>query len=338
MTRSREIHLASRPTGLPGPETYRLTERDLAVPVQGEVLVQIRWLSLDPYMRGRMNDTKSYVEPFRLDAPLDGGVVAEVLESADAGFQPGDLVIGHGPWADYAVLKAAGLQKLPRGSRIPPQAWLSVLGMPGMTAWTGLNRIAEAKAGETIVVSSAAGAVGSLAAQLAREKGLRVIGVAGGPEKCAQAVAEFGCDVCLDHKGKTAKELSREIAEAAPHGVDIYFENVGGTTLLAVLPRMNTFGRIALCGAIAWYNDFASAPPASQIWVMIIQKRLRVEGFIVSDHAAHRPTFLEEVMPLVESGRILWHETVAEGLEAAPEAFNGLLQGRNIGKQLVRIS
>lgn len=338
MTRSRELHLVARPTGLPGPEVYHMAERDLPRPVQGEILVQIRWLSLDPYMRGRMNDAKSYVEPFRLNAPLDGGVIAEVMESHDPGFEAGDLVLAHGPWAEYAVLKAAGAQKLPRGSRVPPQAWLSVLGMPGMTAWTGLNRIAEAKAGETILVSSAAGAVGSLAAQLAREKGLRVIGVAGGADKCAQAVAEFGCDLCLDHRGKEARELSEEIAEAAPHGVDIYFENVGGTTLQAVLPRMNTFGRIALCGAIAWYNDPASAPPASHIWMPIIQKRLRVEGFIVSDHAAHRGAFFDEVLPLVEAGKILWHETVANGLEAAPEAFAGLLQGKNTGKQLVRIS
>ncbi|RRH75166.1 NADP-dependent oxidoreductase [Falsigemmobacter faecalis] len=337
MTRSREIQLAARPTGLPGPETFRLAERELPPPSQGEVLVQIRWLSLDPYMRGRMHEGKSYVEPFRLNEALDGGVIAEVIESADPGFAPGDLALAHGPWGEYAVLKAAGLQKLPRGSRVPPQAFLSVLGMPGMTAWTGLNRIAAAKAGETIVVSSAAGAVGSLAAQLAREKGLRVIGVAGSPEKCAQAVADFGCDACLDHRGKEVKQLSKEIAEAAPHGVDIYFENVGGTTLQAVLPRMNNFGRIALCGAIAWYNDPSAAPPASHVWLPIIQKRLRVEGFIVSDHVAFRGDFLSEVVPLVEAGKILWHETVAEGLDAAPEAFVGLLEGRSRGKQLVRI-
>lgn len=335
-TVTRQIHLASRPQGAPRPENFTEVQASLPPPADGEVLVKLRWLSLDPYMRGRMSDTKSYVPPFEIGQPLNGGAVGEVVESADPGLHPGDLVLAHAPWSEYAVLRAADLKKLP-AAEVPPQAWLSVLGMPGMTAWTGLNIIAGAKEGETIVVSAATGAVGSLVAQLARRMGLRVIGVAGGAAKCERAVTDYGCDLCLDHRGKTAADLSREIATAAPHGVDIYFENVGGTTLQAVLPRMNTFGRIALCGAIAWYNDPSSAPPASHIWLPIIQKRIRVEGFIVSDHASRQPDFLAEVLPLVQAGALRWRESIAEGLSAAPTAFMGLLEGANDGKQLVRL-
>lgn len=338
MTQTRQILLAERPKGAPSLETTFATRSvELPAPAEGEVLLRLKWLSVDPYMRGRMNDAKSYVAPFELGAPLDGGALAEVVSSASPLLQAGDVVLGSLPWADYALAPAKRLAKIDP-TAAPLSAWLGVLGMPGMTAWTGLEKILGGKSGETIVVSAATGAVGSLVCQLAKARGMRVIGVAGGAAKCARAVADYGADVCLDHRAAAdAADLARQIGEAAPDGVDCYFENVGGTTLSAVLRQMNTFGRVALCGAIAWYNDHSTSPALAPVWMTILQKRLRVQGFIVSDHAAERPNFLAEVLPLVAGGKINWQESVTEGLENAPAAFIGLLNGANEGKQLVKL-
>jgi NADPH-dependent curcumin reductase CurA len=332
----RTIHLADRPEAEPGPQHFELRESTLPEPAEGEVLLRGLWMSLDPYMRGRMSAAKSYVAPFEVGAPLEAGVVAEVIESRNPRFRPGDTVLGYLPWATHALSSGKGLLKLDPGAA-PLQAWLGVLGMPGLTAWVGLNVIAGAQPGETIVVSAATGAVGSLVCQLAREKGMRVIGVAGGPDKCAQAVAEFGAEICLDHRAHDGRALSRALAEAAPEGVQVYFENVGGKVLEAVLPRMGIGGRIALCGMIAWYNDITGAAPLPFAWNAILTRRLRVEGFIVTDHQARAPEFLAEVLPMVQSGQIRWHETIAEGLESAPGAFVSMLRGGNKGKQLVRL-
>ena len=336
MTLCRTIHLAARPSGEPGPEHFDLRETVLPAPQDGEVALRVLWMSLDPYMRGRMSAAKSYVAPFEVGGPLEAGCVAEVIESRSQRFQPGDVVMGYLPWASHAVCPAKGLLKLDPHAA-PLQAWLGVLGMPGLTAWVGLNVIAQAKAGETIVVSAATGAVGSLVCQLAKARGLRVIGVAGGADKCRLAMAEFGADLCLDHRAGDSRHLSRQLADAAPDGVQVYFENVGGKVLEAVLPRMATFGRIALCGMIAWYNDIDGAAPLPFGWNAILTKRLRVEGFIVTDHQDRRSEFLAEVLPMVRSGQVRWQETVAEGLEAAPDAFVSMLRGGNTGKQLVRL-
>ncbi|GGE00079.1 hypothetical protein SAMN05421774_101184 [Gemmobacter megaterium] len=334
---TRQIVLASRPEAEPGPENFRLEPTTLADPGPGEVLVRVIWMSLDPYMRGRMSAAKSYVPPIEIDAPMNAGCVAEVISSGDPSLAPGDVVYGLMPWAEHALVPAREVKRVEPGAA-PLAAWLGVLGMPGMTAWTGLNRIAAAQPGETIVVSAATGAVGSLAAQLARRKGMRVIGVAGGAAKCARAVQEYGCHVCLDHRAAPdARTLSDQIKAAAPDGVDVYFENVGGKTLEAVIPRMNVHGRIAVCGTIAWYSGVDNPPPLPPVWRTVLTRRLRIEGFIVFDHYAHTPEFLAEVQPLVAAGQIKWRETIADGLDAAPAAFMGLLQGKNDGKQLVRI-
>lgn len=338
MTQTRQILLAARPEGEPEPRHFDLQTTTLPALQQGQVLLRVLWLSLDPYMRGRMRAGKSYAAPFEVGAPLQAGAVAEVLESRADSLATGDIVLGHLPWAENAVADAGLVIKLDP-TAAPLQAWLGVLGMPGFTAWTGLNRILEGKSGETIVISAATGAVGSLAGQLAARKGMRVIGVAGGPEKCATALRDYGYAHCLDHRAAaTAEALSAQIEAVAPEGVDCYFENVGGKTLEAVLPQMNTFGRVALCGAIAWYSGAENPPALPPVWMMILSKRLRVQGFIVGDHQAHRPEFVAEVAPLVAAGQIRFRETVAEGLDAAPEAFMGLLKGRNDGKQLVRIA
>jgi len=337
MTHSRQIVLAARPTGEPAPQHFRLETVALPPLAEGQMRVRIVWMSLDPYMRGRMSAAKSYAAPIEVGAPMQAGAVAEVMESRLARFAPGDVVLGYFPWSDMALSDGAGVMKLDRAAA-PLSAWLGVLGMPGFTGWVGLNRIAEAKAGETIVVSAATGAVGSLVCQLAKARGLRVIGVAGGSAKCARAVLDYGADACLDHRGATdARALSRAIAEQAPGGVDVYFENVGGKTLEAVLPRMNDHGRIAVCGMIAWYSGAEAPPPLPPAWQLILTRRLRVQGFIVTDHQAHYPEFLAEVAPLVGKGAVRWQETVAEGLENAPAAFLSLLSGGNDGKQLVRV-
>jgi hypothetical protein len=338
MTAYRRIVLAERPKGKPTEDNFRLEQGELPAPGEGQIAVRTIWLSLDPYMRGRMDDAKSYAEPVAVGATMEGEGVGEVIASRHRGFVPGDIVVGRTGWASHALLEGAGVRKVDP-ALAPISTALGVLGMPGHTAWVGLNRIAEARPGETIVVSAATGAVGSVVGQLARLMGLRVVGVAGGAEKCRYAEQELGFDACLDHRAADARALAEGIRRAAPDGVDIYYENVGGKTLEAVLPNMNTFGRIPLCGMIAWYSGqgVAEAMRVPALWRTILVRRLRVQGFIVFDHDDSFGAFLEEVAPLVRERRIRYRESVAEGLENAPRAFLKMLEGGNFGKQLVRV-
>ena len=334
----RRLVLASRPEGKPGLENFRLETAPLPDPAEGQFLARTLWLSLDPYMRGRMSAAPSYAKPVEIGATMEGACVAEVTTSRHPGFAPGDIVLAQLGWASHGISDGTGVRKIDP-TIAPVSTALGVLGMPGLTAWVGLNDIAGAKAGETIVVYAATGAVGSLVGQLAKRKGMRVIGVAGGADKCAYAVETLGYDICLNHRGADARTLQSQIAEAAPKGVDVYFENVGGTVLEAVLPTFNTHARIALCGMIAWYSGVVERPlPAPVLWGAILRQRLKVQGFIISDHWNRLPAFLAEVAPLVKDGTIRYRETVAEGLEAAPEAFLRLLEGANLGKQLVRVA
>ncbi|MEM6407669.1 MAG: NADP-dependent oxidoreductase [Pseudomonadota bacterium] len=338
MTKCQCITLASRPQGQPRIENFKLEDRDLPAPGPGEFLVRVIWLSLDPYMRGRMDDVKSYAPPVAIGGVMEGGAVGEIIESHHSEFAVGEIVTGQFGWASHAVTHGEGVRKVDPGVA-PISTALGVLGMPGITAWVGLNKIADAQSGETIVVSAATGAVGGMVCQLAKAKGLRVIGVAGGPEKCAFAVEELGVDICFDHRAHDAGALSAVIKEAAPAGVDIYFDNVGGKTLEAVLAQMNTGGRIAVCGAISWYSGLglADAQPLPAVWRAILTRRLRVQGFIIFDHFHLMDQFQHEVAPLVGSGAIKVRESVVDGLENAPTAFIEMLKGGNFGKQLVRI-
>lgn len=331
------IVLSARPEGAAGLEHFRLETAPMPVPGPGQVLARVIWLSFDPYMRGRMNAAKSYAPPTEIGAPMPGGCVAEVVESRCPGLAPGDLVVAPLGWVSHGVIDGAGLRRLDP-ALAPLSTALGILGMPGLTAWVGLNDIAAARPGETIVVSAATGAVGSVVGQLARAKGLRVIGLAGGAEKCAHAVRDLGYDLCLDHRAAPdAAALSARIAEAAPDGVDIYFDNVAGRPLQAVLPTLKTHGRIALCGMIGWFTPDEPPMPAPALWGAILRQRLRVQGFIIFDHDDRRSAFEAEAVPLLQAGRLTWRETVAEGLEAAPAAFLSMLRGGNLGKQVVRV-
>lgn len=340
MSERRSIVLAERPAGHPTEDNFRLEKGPVPEPGEGEVLARILWLSLDPYMRGRMDAAKSYAAPVELGAVMEGGCVGQVLASNDPRYAQGDYVTGQFGWTSHGVLKGDALRKLDP-AKAPLQYALGALGMPGLTAWVGINRILEAKTGETVVISAATGAVGSLAGQLAREKGCRVIGVAGGPEKCAHAESELGYDVCLDHHAAAdGQAMADRIAEAAPGGVDCYFENVGGKTLDGVLPNMNVGGRIALCGVIAWYSgaNLDDATPLPKVWRTILVNRLRVQGFIIFDHFDQFPHFVDEVAPMLADGRVRYREDVTEGLENAPKAFLSMLEGGNFGKTLVKVA
>ena len=334
---NRQILLASRPPGEPTAGNFRLVEVALPELTDGQVLVRNHFLSLDPYMLGRMNDAKSYATPQPLDQVMGGGTAGEVVASKHADFAPGDKVVGAGGWQEYVVVNAsqAGAMRTVDTTRIPLSAYLGPVGMPGVTAWHGLMKIIAPKAGETIVVSAASGAVGSVVGQLAKSLGCRAVGLAGGAAKCTYVVEDLGLDACIDYKQHgDAKSLSAALKDACPNGVDGYFENVGGTILDAMLTRMNTFGRIAVCGMIAGYNG-APIPMAVPQW--ILQSRLKVQGFIISDHLEVWPQALAELGQLVTTGRLKYRETIAQGLDAAPEAFIGLLKGRNLGKQLVKL-
>jgi hypothetical protein len=329
----RSIHLASRPDGWPTPENFRLVEEPVPDPGDGEVLVRNLVMSVDPYMRGRMNDAKSYVPPFALDAPLDGGAVGEVVESRSPDLAPGDLVLHHLGWRDYAVAPARVFRRLD-GAGVQPSAYLGVLGMPGFTAWVGLLHIARMKEGDVVFVSGAAGAVGSMAGQIAKLKGAsRVIGSAGSPEKVTHLVEDLGFDVAFDYH---AAPVAEQLAAAAPDGIDVYFDNVGGDHLQAAIGASRTFGRAALCGAISQYNATEPVPGPDNLW-LLISKRLTLRGFIVSDHSDLTPEFLREVGPWIAEGKIRFTETVVTGLENAPDAFIGLLRGQNTGKMVVRL-
>jgi NADPH-dependent curcumin reductase CurA len=329
---NRQILLKSRPSGLPTAENFELVERPVPEPSEGEVLMRTRFLSLDPYMRGRMRDAKSYAKPVELGQPMVGGTVAEVVESRHSAFSVGDIVYSYGWWQDYALSNGTGLRKLDPNAA-PISTALGVLGMPGMTAYCGLLEIGRPKMGETVVVSAASGAVGSVVGQIAKIKGCRAVGVAGGPAKCRFVIEELGFDACVDHY---APDLAKHLEEACPSGIDIYFENVGGAVQQAAWPLLNDFARVPVCGLIAQYN--ASAPSPGPNMLPTVVKRLLIQGFIVTDFAEKEGDFLREVSAWVRSGRMKYREDVVVGLENAPSAFLGLFQGKNFGKLLIKVA
>jgi len=335
--KNQSIVLASRPAAEPTPDNFRLEETELPALQDGQVLVRHHYLSLDPYMRGRMSDAKNYADPQPLGAVMIGGTVGEVIESKHKAFAAGDKVVGMGGWQNLAIVDASqpgALRKLDT-THVPLSAYLGAVGMPGVTAWYGLTQIIDAKSGETVVVSAASGAVGSAVGQLAKARGCRVVGIAGGAEKCAYVTGELGFDACLDYKALAAPgALAKALAEAAPSGVDGYFENVGGNILDAVMTQMNAFGRIAFCGMISGYNG---EPIPMALPTLILRSRLKLQGFIVSEHMDLWPQALKELGMMVGSGKLKYRESIADGLAAAPEAFVGLLKGRNFGKQLVKL-
>jgi NADPH-dependent curcumin reductase CurA len=328
--RNRQWVLASRPVGRAEASNFALTESDVPAIHEGQALIKVQYLSLDPYMRGRMDDGKSYAAPQPLDAVMIGGTVGEVIESKHDKFRPGDVVVGMGGWQEYFVSDGSGLRTVDTRT-VPASAYLGALGMPGVTAWYGLLRIGKPKAGDTVVVSAASGAVGSVVGQLARIHGCRAVGFAGGPAKCDYAVRELGFDACIDYRSDDARDAFKA---ATPNGVDVVFENVGGPVFDMALARMNAFGRVALCGLIAGYSgqDIALQNVRS-----ILVNRLTVEGFIVSEHAEAWPLALAELGKHVASGTLKYRETIAVGIESAPGAFIGLLRGENFGKQLVKM-
>lgn len=333
---NRRIVLASRPKGAPVPGNFRLEETAVPSPAEGQVLARTLYFSLDPYMRARMSDRPSYTTPVALGEPMTCGLVGRVVESRAPGFSPGDLVVGYGSWQDYVALDAAEWRKLDAGMAHPSHA-LGVLGMPGFTAWYGLTEIGRPRAGETVVVAAATGAVGAVVGQLARQRGCRVIGIAGGPEKCRYAVDELGFDACLDHR---ESDLPERLAAACPDGIDVYFENVGGKVLDAVLPLLNLHARVPVCGLISQYNmeRLPEGPDTRpRLLSAVLSQRLRLQGYIISDHDDRFPEFLSVMAPLVADGTVRAREDVVDGLENAVPAFIGLLEGRNFGKLVVRL-
>jgi NADPH-dependent curcumin reductase CurA len=332
-----QIHLVSRPSGEPNADNFARVEAPVPNLQEGQVLVRHQFLSLDPYMRGRMNESRSYAEPQPLNTTMIGGTVGVVDQSRHPQFQVGDPVVGMGGWQRYSVVDAnqpGVLRKV--DLRLPISAYLGAVGMPGVTAWYGLTQIMQPQEGQTITVSAASGAVGGAVGQLAKVRGCRVVGIAGGPDKCAYVKEELGFDECIDYKDcPDQKALSMALKAACPRGIDAHFENVGGRIFDAVMLRSNAFSKIAVCGMIAGYNGdpLPMANPS-----LILVNRMRIEGFIVSEHMQLWPQALKELGGLVAQGKLKYRETIAEGLENAPEAFLGLLKGRNFGKQLVRIS
>ncbi len=326
-----QVQLARRPTGWVEVADLRLHSAPIPEPADGEVLVRNLWLSLDPYMRGRMSDAKSYAEPVALGAVMVGGTAGEVLRSRHPDFRPGDKVVGMLGWQLYGCAPGKALAKVD-ASRVPLQAYLGTLGMPGVTAWYGLNRICEPRPGETVVVTAASGAVGAVVGQLAKARGCRVVGVAGGPAKCRYVTEELGFDACVDYK---AGQLGADLREALGEGFDCLFENVGGEIFDRLLALARPFARIALCGTISDYN--ATEPYPMRNVRAVLVSRLKLQGFIVSDHMECWPQALGELAALAIAGKLRWRESVAEGLASAPQAFIGMLRGENFGKQLVRL-
>jgi NADPH-dependent curcumin reductase CurA len=330
---SREIHLKRRPLDLPREGDLELVAVPIPQPGEGEMLVRNIYMSVDPYMRGRMRDGPSYVPPFRLDHPLDGGCVGQVVRSNGGTFQAGDYVLGRRGWREYFVSGGSDLTRIDP-SVAPIQAYLGALGMPGLTAYVGLLDIGRPQAGNTVFVSAAAGAVGSVACQIAKIQGCRVVGSAGSDDKVRWLLDRAGVDAAFNYK--TVDGLSAQLARDCPGGIDVYFDNVGGAHLDAALEQMNPFGRLVLCGMIAQYNA-AEPPPGPRNLFKAVAKRLLLKGFIVSDHADRQPAFQADMARWVAEGRITWQETVVEGIERAPQAFLGLFSGDNVGKMLVKI-
>jgi NADPH-dependent curcumin reductase CurA len=329
---NRQILLKSRPEGAPGLDNFALAERPIPEPGEGEVLMRNAYLSLDPYMRGRMSAAKSYAKPAAVGQPMVGGTVGEIVKSRNPQYPVGDIVLGYGGWQDYALSNGAGLRKLDPAAA-PISTALGVLGMPGMTAYVGLTEIGQPKPGETVVVAAASGAVGSVVGQIAKIKGCRAVGIAGGAEKCRFVVDALGFDACVDHR---APDFARQLEAACPKGIDVYFENVGGAVQQAVWPLLNDFARIPVCGLIAQYN--LTAPMPGPDMFSVLRKRLLLRGFIVWDFAAKLDDFLRDAGEWVRTGRLKYREDIVEGLENAPAAFLGLLQGKNFGKMLVKIA
>ena len=340
MITNHQQRLASRPEGEPSAANFKLVpiSIDPNALQDGHVLVKHHFLSLDPYMRGRMNDGRSYAQPQPLDEVMIGGTVGEIVASKNEHLRVGDTVVGMGGWQEYAVVNAndRGLLRKVDTKHIPASAYLGAVGMPGVTGWYGLVKIIDPKAGETVVVSAASGSVGGAVGQLAKARGARAVGIAGGPDKCRYVIDELGFDDCIDYKQHSdVKSLAAALKAACPKGIDGYFENVGGWVMDAVMLRMNAFGRIAVCGFISGYNG---QPTPMQNPALILVSRLKVEGFIVSEHMEVWPEALKELGTMVATGKLKYRESVAQGLASAPEAFLGLLKGKNFGKQLVKLS
>ena len=333
---NRQIVLAERPHGAPTDQTFRTEEVTVPALSEGEVLVRTIYLSLDPYMRGRMNDTRSYVPPVQIGAVMEGGVVGEVVASNNDKFAVGDIVNGSLGWQEHAVSNGRGLRKVDP-SLGPISTAVGVLGMPGMTAYTGLKNIGLPADGETLVVAAASGAVGAVVGQIAKIRGCRVVGLAGSQEKCDYVVNACGFDVCINHR---ASDMEEQLAAACPDGIDVYWENVGGEVFKAVLPLMNDFGRIPVCGIIAHYNDTELATGVDRLPMLeglVLRRRLTLRGFIVSDFKADYADFLDDMSRWVSEGKIRYREDFVDGLDNAPQALAGLLEGQNFGKLIVRV-
>ncbi|MCO7726661.1 NADP-dependent oxidoreductase [Brucella intermedia] len=334
---NRRIVLASRPEGRPTAENFRLEKAAIPSPGDGEVLLRLRYLSLDPYMRGRMSAAKSYAAPVAIGDVMEGGTVGEVVESGSAGFAPGDFVLSHSGWQDYAVADASTLRKLDP-KEAPVTTALGVLGMPGFTAYSGLLTIGQPKPGETVVVAAATGPVGSAVGQIARMKGARAVGIAGGADKCKALIDEFGFDAAIDHR---SQNFAQELAAACPKGIDVYFENVGGKVFDAVFPLLNQFARVPVCGLIAQYNQsgpFEGPDRLPLVMRDVLSKSLTIRGFIQRDFADQRPTFYHDMAKWIADGQVRYREDIVEGLENAPEAFISLLEGGNFGKLIVKLA
>lgn len=332
---SRFFTLTDYPTGLPSRELFSLVSKKLPDLGEGEVRIRNHWLSVDPYMRGRMTSMRSsYIAPFELGQPMEGGAIGEVIESNDSRLNVGDTVSHMGGWRDIAQISATGVTPLP-DINVPEQAYLGILGMPGMTAWTGLNLIAEFKRGDNVLVSAASGAVGSLAVQLAKAKGCHVVGIAGAANKLAW-LESLGVEP-VSYRDRSAQELSDAIKLASPNGIDVYFENVGGACLEAALSQLNEGARIAVCGMIDSYNA-ATPPPGPRNLSQLVVRKAKMQGFIVADHWSNYRQFLDEVAPQVAKGDLSYKETIQEGLESTPDAFLALFEGGNTGKMLVKLT
>ncbi|MEP2717895.1 NADP-dependent oxidoreductase [Pseudophaeobacter sp.] len=334
---NRQIILKNRPFGKPDGDTLAIKSTPLPVAGKGEMLLRVAYLSLDPYMRGRMNDAKSYADPVAIGDPMVGGTVAQVVTSDVEGFAPGDWVLSFSGWQDYAVSDGEGVTNMGKDPAQPSWA-LGIMGMPGFTAYCGLLYIGEPKAGETVVTAAATGPVGATVGQIAKIKGCRAVGIAGGPEKCAFAVEELGFDICID---RNAPDFAKQLKAACPDGIDVYFENVGGAVFDAVLPLLNPNARVPLCGLISQYNATNLPEGPDRIGALmgaLLVKKIKMQGFIIFDDFPHRyPEFAQEMIGWIKAGKIKYREQLVEGLENAPAAFNDLLEGRNFGKMVVKV-
>lgn len=336
MNVNRRWLLASRPEGAPVAENFRLDEAEIPVPGAGEMLLRVIYLSLDPYMRGRMSDAKSYADPVPIGGVMEGETVAEVIVSNNADYAVGDVVLARLGWQSYGLSDGSGLRKIAAGS-LPVSTALGVLGMPGLTAYAGLKNIGVPKAGETVVVAAASGPVGSAVGQIAKIRGARAVGIAGGADKCAYLIEELGFDAAVDHR---APDFAEQLATACPDGIDVYFENVSGKVFDAVFPLFNQFARMPVCGTIAFYNATSFPEMATKVPSLmraVLTKRLRIQGFIVYDFASDYPEFASDMASWIADGRVKYREDIVSGIEAAPEAFIGLLKGKNFGKMVVKV-